>query len=95
MFISLDLIDDLKKEFQAFVDEECEGDEYATATISISSEDRKPWYHANGDPEKDSYYSGLPPVGLQGALHQLLTATGLEYLGITLCNGEIDIQIIK
>lgn len=95
MFISLDLIDDLKKEFQAFVNEECEGDEYATATVSIDTKDRKPWYHANGDPEKDGYYSGLPPVGLQGALHQLLAATGLTYIGITLCSGEINLQIIE
>ena len=93
MFISLDLIDDLKKEFQTFVEEECEGDEYATATISIDKEDKKPWYHANGDPEKDGHYSGLPPVGLQGALHQLQASIGLEYLSITLCCGEIDLLI--
>ena len=94
MHTILDLIDDLKKEFQAFINEECEGDKYATATISIDNKDRTPRYHANGDPEKDGHYSGLPPVGLQGALHQLQASIGLEYLSITLCSGEIDILII-
>ena len=95
MYISLALLDDLKKEFQAFVAKECEGDEYATASISINNEDRTPTYHANGDPERDGYYSGMPPVGLQGALRQFLTAMGLIYVSITLCDGELGLQILK